>query len=146
HNWAPWRYVVLLVPVILFLLGLPNKGPKAIAGDAEFIAQELAREAKDAATLVVPAGSLGWAQLAYVGALGHDQAQGQSEDWDFKNLAPAVAAAATSPDSNVREQWKDKSIRVIGMYSPSPQSDREFRLVRFKLTCCVADAVQLNLP
>src|SRR5262249_34105909 len=58
HNWAPWRYVVLLVPVILFLLGLPNKGPKAIAGDAEFIAQELAREAKDAATLVVPAGSL----------------------------------------------------------------------------------------
>ncbi|MBI2804120.1 MAG: permease [Planctomycetes bacterium] len=23
HGWAPWRYVVVLVPVILFLLGLP---------------------------------------------------------------------------------------------------------------------------
>src|SRR5207302_8316773 len=69
-----------------------------------------------------------------------------AEDWDFKNLSPAVATAASSPDAAVREQWKAKTIRVIGMYSPSPQSDREFRLVRFKLTCCVADAVQLNLP
>src|SRR5438445_166391 len=24
HGWAPWRYVVVLVPIILFLLGLPN--------------------------------------------------------------------------------------------------------------------------
>jgi hypothetical protein len=27
HGWAPWRYVVILVPIILFLLGLPNKPP-----------------------------------------------------------------------------------------------------------------------
>jgi uncharacterized membrane protein YraQ (UPF0718 family) len=27
HGWAPWRYVVLLVPIILFLLGLPNRVP-----------------------------------------------------------------------------------------------------------------------
>ena len=27
HGWAPWRYVVILVPVILFLLGLPNQRP-----------------------------------------------------------------------------------------------------------------------
>jgi hypothetical protein len=26
HGWAPWRYVVLLIPVMLFLLGLPNDG------------------------------------------------------------------------------------------------------------------------
>jgi hypothetical protein len=25
HGWAPWRYVVLLVPMMLFLLGLPSK-------------------------------------------------------------------------------------------------------------------------
>ncbi|MSQ93576.1 MAG: hypothetical protein EXR98_03360 [Gemmataceae bacterium] len=25
HGWAPWRYVVILVPIILFLLGLPNR-------------------------------------------------------------------------------------------------------------------------
>jgi uncharacterized repeat protein (TIGR03943 family) len=147
HNWAPWRYVVLLVPVILFLLGLPNKGPKAIAGNAEFIAEEMEREARDATTsLAGPAGLPGWAPLLFVSSLGHDQAGGSIEDWDFKNLSPAVAGAATSPDPSEREKWKGRSIRVIGMYAPSPQSDREFRLVRFKLTCCVADAVQLNLP
>ncbi|MCI0457214.1 MAG: hypothetical protein L0Z62_09575, partial [Gemmataceae bacterium] len=27
HSWAPWRYVVLLIPVMLFCLGLPNKLP-----------------------------------------------------------------------------------------------------------------------
>jgi uncharacterized protein len=27
HGWAPWRYVVILVPIILFLLGLPNRAP-----------------------------------------------------------------------------------------------------------------------
>jgi uncharacterized membrane protein YraQ (UPF0718 family) len=27
HGWAPWRYVVILVPIILFLLGLPNQPP-----------------------------------------------------------------------------------------------------------------------
>jgi hypothetical protein len=26
HSWAPWRYVVLLIPIMLFLLGLPNRG------------------------------------------------------------------------------------------------------------------------
>jgi hypothetical protein len=25
HGWAPWRYVVLLVPLMLYLLGLPSK-------------------------------------------------------------------------------------------------------------------------
>ncbi len=25
HGWAPWRYVVVLIPIILFLLGLPNR-------------------------------------------------------------------------------------------------------------------------
>jgi hypothetical protein len=26
HGWAPWRYVFLLLPVVLFLLNLPNDG------------------------------------------------------------------------------------------------------------------------
>jgi uncharacterized membrane protein YraQ (UPF0718 family) len=25
HGWAPWRYVVILVPIILFLLGIPDR-------------------------------------------------------------------------------------------------------------------------
>lgn len=26
HSWAPWRYVVLLLPVVLYFLNLPNEG------------------------------------------------------------------------------------------------------------------------
>src|SRR5438093_343377 len=26
HGWAPWRLVLLLLPVVLFLLGLPKEG------------------------------------------------------------------------------------------------------------------------
>jgi hypothetical protein len=33
HSWAPWRYVVLLIPVMLFCLGLPNKLPSLDAGE-----------------------------------------------------------------------------------------------------------------
>jgi len=145
HGWVPARYVVLLIPVILFMLGLPNKGPKAVAQDSTFTKDQLKREACEAVGLLSPS-SLGWSQLVYIGYLSQDQAQGNVQDFDFRNLLPAVAAAATSPDPNVRDQWKNKTIRVIGMYSPSRGSDREFRLVRFKLTCCVADAIPLDLP
>jgi uncharacterized protein len=35
HGWAPWRYVVILVPIILFLLGLPNRAPSISDSGAE---------------------------------------------------------------------------------------------------------------
>jgi hypothetical protein len=134
---------VLLIPVIFFLLGLPNKGPKAVAMDATgLLSTDIANEAVG---LISPSAP-GWSQLVFVGYLGADQVKGVVEDWTFKDLSQAVLVAAVSPDPNVRAEWKDKSVRVSGMYSPSPQSDREFRLVRFRVTCCVADATQLDLP
>ncbi len=33
HGWAPWRYVVLLLPVVLYFLNLPNEGFSADYGD-----------------------------------------------------------------------------------------------------------------
>jgi len=145
HDWAPWRYVVLLLPVALFILGLPNKGPKSVAAAAEFIKSETQREATEALGLFSPS-SLGWSQLTYVGFLCKDQVKGDVQDWDFRNLWPKVAADALSSDANDREQWKNKYIRVIGQYSPSLQSDRQFGLVRWKRTCCAGDAIPLNLP
>lgn len=38
HGWAPWRYVVILVPIILYLLGLPSQTPSiSDAGHERFI-------------------------------------------------------------------------------------------------------------
>lgn len=40
HGWAPWRYVVLMLPVVLYLLNLPNEGFSAYKapdrGDVKF--------------------------------------------------------------------------------------------------------------
>jgi uncharacterized membrane protein YcgQ (UPF0703/DUF1980 family) len=141
HGWAPWRYVVLLVPVIFFLLGLPNKGRTVESRDAEFTKDVVA----EAVGLIAP-GSLGWSQLVYAGYLARDQVSGVSEPWDFKNLAEAVSKAAFSPDEYVRAQWKDKVISVRGQFAPSRLSDREFRLVRIRISCCANDATELGLP
>lgn len=35
HGWAPWRYVVLLLPVVLYFLNLPNQGFSADAGGSD---------------------------------------------------------------------------------------------------------------
>ncbi|HYV39194.1 MAG TPA: hypothetical protein VE988_26135, partial [Gemmataceae bacterium] len=46
HGWAPWRYVVLLVPMMLFLLGLPNKAmPLGNPGTGD-VSQEAAQAAR----------------------------------------------------------------------------------------------------
>ena len=41
HGWAPWRYVVLLLPVVLYFLNLPNQGFSADAGGAGMNLSEL---------------------------------------------------------------------------------------------------------
>ena len=145
HAWSPWRYVVLLIPVIFFMLGFPNKPPSVTSKEPLF-AKEAAKETIEEAMGLLNPGPVAWPQLAFIGYLSRDQVSKNVEDWDFKNLTAAVSAAARSPDPNVRNQWKDKSVRVIGQYAPSNQSDREFRLVRLKISCCAADLVQLDLP
>jgi uncharacterized membrane protein YcgQ (UPF0703/DUF1980 family) len=50
HAWAPWRYVVLLVPIMLYLLGLPSRGLSVKAGEID-----MTREA------------VGWAGLVTMG-------------------------------------------------------------------------------
>jgi hypothetical protein len=45
HDWAPWRYTVLLIPVVLFLLDLPNQGFSLARADTE-IAEGMDVEAR----------------------------------------------------------------------------------------------------
>jgi len=59
HGWAPWRYVVLLFPVVLYFLNLPNQRLSADAGDT------YGRLNLDAPTSVRSTGTteIGFAQL-----------------------------------------------------------------------------------
>jgi hypothetical protein len=41
HGWAPWRYAVLMLPVVLFFLGLPNEGFRSLeAADVKGLDQK----------------------------------------------------------------------------------------------------------
>ncbi len=84
--------------------------------------------------------------MGYVAYLGKDQIQGEVFDYDFKNLEEDVRGAAASSDPNVRDEWKDKAFRVIGKFAPSRESQREFGLIRYRISCCASDAMPLTLP
>jgi len=88
HGWAPWRYVVLLLPVVLYFLNLPNEGFSAAYGD----------RLKDV-QLDVPTG------------LRADKGETQASELGFKDLQEA----SLSPES--RDYWEGKTIILIGQYS-----------------------------
>ena len=59
---------------------------------------------------------------------------------DFKTLESAAY------DEGSRQFWQHKRVKVVGQYAPFRGSDRVFSLVRFRIQCCAADAIQLNVP
>jgi hypothetical protein len=139
HGWAPWRYVVLLVPIILFLLGLPNKGPKAKAQDVAITQTD--EQAAPAFGSLIGAGPLPLQQTVLAAAALADSSGGRVYGMDFKSLESAAQ------DEQSRKEWKGKYVRVVGQYAPTKsRSDHLFALVRFRIQCCAADAVQYRIP
>jgi hypothetical protein len=60
HGWAPWRYVVLMIPVVLFFLNLPNEGFRVLdRADAKDL-DASKREVEDKGFI----GELGFTELA----------------------------------------------------------------------------------
>jgi hypothetical protein len=114
HGWAPWRYVVLLVPVILFLLGLPNKGPALTAVDLSGLRSDGAAIDTTGSTTIATS--------------------------DFLAIVKFALGAET------REQYKDKWVKVRGQFMGNDRDEKIFTLGRFRINCCGADAIQLNVP
>ena len=135
HGWAPWRYVVLLVPIILFFLGLPNKGPKAADYKIDLTA-ESQKEAMSAASLI---GMPSFSQAAYLHQSFANQPAGDEIGADFKTVMKSIE------DPVQREFYKGKNVTLRGQFVPASQDARYFALVRFRLQCCAADAVDLRL-
>jgi hypothetical protein len=127
HGWAPWRYVVILVPIILFLLGLPDKPPSIMAKDKS-----------DIALATLP--ELACFGAAYDVAESLKATSGKAKPVDFKLLE----VMASKPD--LRDYWKNSAVEVRGQFSPVRGTDRQFMLVRLKISCCANDAVQLDVP
>jgi uncharacterized membrane protein YcgQ (UPF0703/DUF1980 family) len=115
HGSNPWRYIILMLPVVLYFLNLPNSG---------FSSTYYERGMK----VGVEAGTF-------------DVVQGEKVDvvnLEFKELERAAYTPAS------RQGYEGKFARIKGQFMPSG-SDKMFSLVRFKITCCAADAVPLNV-
>lgn len=133
HGWAPWRYVIMLVPIMLFMLGLPNKGPKAADhNDDESRTAELIREASQAATLV---GLEDWSRLVRLGKIAGDDSLGDVTPISFKTLMDSI------DDPHQRAFWQNKTVSIRGQFVASTSDPRFFSLVRFSIQCCAGDAV-----
>jgi hypothetical protein len=116
HGWSPIKYAVLLLPLVLYVLHLPNE---SLAGSASF------RNAQ--------------------GEAGHLEDSGEHSDVNkgeislgFKELSNAVY----SPQQ--REYFEGHVGKLRGMYQPLG-SEKEFTLFRVKMTCCAADAIPLEV-
>lgn len=156
HDWAPWRYVVMLVPIVLFLLGIPTrdmvgralvfKAQMAGAAPPDAGLEHLRRRdpIKDAARyagLVALVDSPLLQSAEVYGVLREEaEAGAKGEPIDFRTLE----GIATEPER--REFWKGKMVEVRGQFSPYGPNPRIFTLVRFRISCCAADAIPLRVP
>jgi hypothetical protein len=145
HGWAPWRYTVLMLPVVLYFLNLPNEGFSARYKDLEvqdFAAAE--REAAVTATAMLASPSGGGPLLAVNSFVAASEGlakltrkSGRLEHLRFSELEQA----AYSPER--REQYEGKEATLVGKFVASGDQ-RQFQMIRFKMNCCAADALPLN--
>lgn len=127
HGWAPWRYMVLAVPVFLFFLGFPREGLylKAKTGN------ETLQQSPNRQGLSLLAGG-----PALTKAL--RKSEPRRMNLRFKELTEAAAIPA-------RQENYDGEIGIIrGQFIPLRTSDREFTLLRVDRTCCAADEIMLE--
>lgn len=223
HNWAPWRYVVLLIPVALYLLGQPDKGPGGQDNSQVTDTVEVG-----ARVALVSAGPLPFHQsVLAAGMLVDPYAQDiritiAGKPASLKDLKPDMAvtlklfddrkivldtvqevhAEPLSPIEGrklrlgkikavnieeklltvivddegskverefdlalgppfgmdfktleslayvpqIRNDYNGKTVQVVGQYAPRFDNDRVFTLVRHRIQCCRADAIQLDVP
>lgn len=134
HDWAPWRYVIVLVPIILFLLGLPNKLPDL---HADTVAVDMTDEAIGCASLVATSNQ----PLSGIVTLGGLHAESADE------AAPVIAVhkleqAAASPAT--RELWQGELVRVVGRCDAT-RNPRQFQIERYLRFCCYRDARRVSV-
>lgn len=143
HGWAPVRYAILLLPIILFFLRMPSEAFNIQCKDYKTL-REVGR---------LPPLLLEVSRPFYVWAFGQEQAD-RFRPVDVETVQMAqkgtgvlslsfkeLAQAAYSPTS--RDFYEGQMARVKGQFVP--KTDKTFTLVRLKITCCSADAVALNV-
>jgi hypothetical protein len=127
HGWAPWRYIILLVPAILFFLDLPNSG---------FSDERIGKDLGSAKIVVkptvnYPVSSLVTSTLIYSQRSMVVRPIGSFNELNLMTLSPGA-----------RSSNQGSRVSLSGMYLQG--TDREFDLFKLKRVCCGADALPLR--
>src|SRR5216683_4189740 len=110
HGWAPWRYVILLLPVGLYFLNL--------------IPKDFQNHAKVSTDLADSSGAV------------------IAKDGTIITAFLELGRASATPES--RAYYEGLTAKVTGQAVVNADS-RRFGLVRYKISCCAADAIPLNM-
>lgn len=212
HSWNPGRYIVLLLPIVLYFLHLPNAGfsasgisvntseldqgasGKYVENTGLQITKDGTRDAIQVVSVVAdgPAAKAGIKagdvitqvvqetdgagkplekpETTPLKGMSLEEAiqklkgkpgstakltierpqESQREDVQLTRAADviplefnALQGAAYTPLS--RQYFEGKIVQLVGQYARDKNNDRTFTLVRFKITCCAADARPLNV-
>jgi uncharacterized membrane protein YcgQ (UPF0703/DUF1980 family) len=129
---------------MLFLLGLPGKIPDVHAAEVDLRNEAFTPVrllASASRTLVPGPGSLELASdWAAVAAESVSATAAQVVPVDFKTLH----GIAFNPGG--QQNWANKTVEVVGQFAPHPQNKNVFTLARYRIQCCGADAIQLDIP
>jgi hypothetical protein len=174
HGAAPWRYVILLLPVALYFLGLPNEHmARADVRDAHKLSlteQSLGSLKKDVPESIVEKldsikGKTFKTQQEFEAELANYLSKEERDKYQSKIVDSALMQGITL--KSVAAQNRDRPIGVSfaelqnaaatedtrNFYEGKtiqvkgeylPGNDRMFTLVRYKMNCCARDAVPLS--
>jgi hypothetical protein len=155
HGWSPMRYIPLVLPLVMFFLGLPNTWMiQAFENDLANRVNTDGNKLQMGADPSEVAGAVGIASLGNLGMSGAGgwqyaigTALGYAEEEtvlpvDFVASLDDLDQAAQS--ASRREEWKSyRRVKIEGMFNRVAAGDQGqalFRIVRLRVACCITDA------
>jgi hypothetical protein len=130
HGWAPWRYAILIIPAVLFFLGLPTGGYNMTR-----LEEDLKDVSLDPGTMSRRAAL---ANLAGGTVLASFKKSGRPVNLKFSELQVHASR------EKARDFFDGRTVILQGQFWAVPGKDREFSLFRVKINCCGADAITLK--
>jgi hypothetical protein len=129
HGWAPWQYAVLIIPALLFFLGLPNDGYNMTRLGRDLKESELEGSANTRVALAAIVGG------TVIPAL---KKSGPPQHLRFSELSLHASR------QQARELLDGQTVVLEGFFRKSPHSDTEFQLFRVMVNCCQTDSITLK--
>jgi hypothetical protein len=152
HGWSPWRYAVLLFPLMLFLFpfnynDLIQRFERELIGRGQLSTEGLATRISPGEA-VAEVGLLAAGQPTMSAAGGWQVAMGTIVQFleeetvtepDARTDIGTLEQIANSPEH--REHWKQlRRVEIEGLFNPASADKKYFFIARFRMACCINDA------